>query len=80
MDGPRIKLGVASTGHVQDLCIPTRAGVLGRGDYCRPQLRVGLKTLKPESQAGARVESDLEGISHGPLAAHPGTLKVEEVK
>lgn len=41
---------------------------------------MALKTLKPESQVGAQVESNAEGISPGPCAGHPGALKVKKVK
>lgn len=65
---------------------PFPPACLQRANYSRPQVRVGLlaqaglKTLKPESQVGAQVESNAEGISPGPCAGHPGALKVKKVK
>lgn len=54
--------------------------------YCGPQVglglvpQVGVETLQPEGQAGARVESNSEGASSGPSAARPSAVKLEKVE
>ena len=54
--------------------------------YCGPQVglglvpQVGVETLQPEGQAGARVESNSEGTSSEPCADRPNAVKLEKVE
>lgn len=55
--------------------------------YCGPQVglglvpQVGVETLQPEGQAGARAESNsAEGASSEPCAARPSAVKLEKVE
>lgn len=54
--------------------------------YCEPHIgpglmpQIGLETLQPEGQAGARVESNSEGALPGPCAVCLCAMKLEKVE